>query len=240
VVGSDRRPTGDVIAKDGQWFGVWSKQVGPGGTSAQTELFSAGSVLPVRRVTTSAANDDQQPTLAYSASIPVMIWSRSAAPASSEFSDLYKAKFIGGTWEAPQPFATLGSANFDPDMQIAGGRTFVAWNRGVGVWVASNPFGPFTSHHFNTTGFRPKVAASTTGGVVDHIFVLFTTFGPRLEVNQPFFAESASDGSVDLAWDGTRIAPAIAYGLGVGGHATKGTATYWDRTANAVAIRSQA
>ena len=42
-------PTGDVIAKDGQWFGVWAKQVGPGGEFAQMELFSAGSASPSAR-----------------------------------------------------------------------------------------------------------------------------------------------------------------------------------------------
>ena len=232
-------PTGDVIAKDGQWFGVWSKQVGPGGEFAQMELFSAASNLPVRQVTFTAGDvDDFEPTLAYSASTPVLIWTRLEAPAVPGPSDLYKAKFLNGGWEAPQLFASAGTNNFVPDMAIAGGHTFVTWNRDGFVWVASNPGGSFSSRMFNTGGFLPKVAASTTSGFVDHVFVAWTAFGATPGQDRAFFAESATNGSVHMTWDGTNVAPVGTFTLGVGGAATKGTVTYTG--ANAVTIRSQA
>ena len=237
-LGGGTLPTGDVIAKDGQWFGVWSKQVGPGGEFAQTELFSAGSTQPVRQVTfTGPTIDDSEPTLAYSASTPVLIWARIQDPFAPGPSDLYKSKFLSGGWEAPQPFATAGTNNFVPDMTIAGGRTFVTWNRDGYVWVASNPGGSFSSRMFNTGGLLPKVAASTTSGFVDHIFVTWTAFGATPSQNRVFFAESASNGSVQATWDGTYVAPVGTSALGVGGAATKGTVTY--SGGNAVAIRSQ-
>jgi len=228
--------TGDVIARDGQWFGVWSEQVGPGGEFAQTELFSAGSTLPVRRVTTTASNiDDGSPTLAFSGLTPVLIWSRTTSPALPGPSDLIVTKYISGAWQPERVFASVGTDNLTPDMYIAGGRTFVTWFRDGFIVVASNASGSFTSHRFNTGGFEPSVAASTTSGVVDHVFVTWTAFGTTgLRV---FFAESASTGSVQGTWNGATIAP-DAFAIGVGGFATKAIVTYG--TASTVTARAQA
>jgi hypothetical protein len=225
-------PTGDIIAANGQWFGVWSDVVGN-----QQELFSAGSAFGVRRVTTSGTVDDFEPTLAYSGATPVMIWVR--LDFISGGSDLYEAKFLAGNWEAPQLFASAGTDNFAPDMAIAGGRTFVAWYRDGFIWVASNATssGAFSSRMFNTGGFMPNVAASTTSGFVDHIFVAWTKFPTQTQDGQAFFAESASTGSVHQTWDGATIAPPRSNVAGVGGVATKATVTYL--TDVDVAIRSQ-
>jgi hypothetical protein len=113
----------------------------------------------------------------------------------------------------------------------------VTWNRDGFVWVASNPTGSFTSRMFNTGGFLPKVAASTTGGFVDHIFVTWTAFGATPDLDRVFFAESASSGSVHMTWDGTYIAPAGTFAMAVGGSGTKGTVTY--TSSSGVFIRSQ-
>ncbi|HLM28617.1 MAG TPA: hypothetical protein VK360_01745 [Acidimicrobiales bacterium] len=225
--------TGDVIARDGQWFGVWSKQVGPGGEFAQTELFSSGTGLGISQVTTTALTiDDGSPTLAYSGTIPVAIWSRTTFPEMSGPSDLIVKKYIGGTWQGERVFASLGTHNLSPDMYITAGRTFVTWERDGFIVVASNATGSFTSHRFNTGGYGPKVAASTTSGVIDHVFVTWTTFAGGV-----FFAESASTGSVLGIWDGTFIAPAGTFAFGVGGFATKAIVTYG--TGSSVAVRAQ-
>jgi hypothetical protein len=225
-------PTGDVIATNGQWFGVWSDTVG-----GQEELFSAGSAYSVRRVTTSDTAADFEPTLAYSGgSTPVLIWSR--FDFGSEASDLYNSKFVAGNWEAPSVFASAGNGNFTPDIAIAGGVTFVTWHRDGFIWVASNSSGSFTSRMFNTGGFVPNVDPSTTGGFVDHIFVTWTTFGTATEAGRVFFAESASTGSVHMTWDGATIAPAGTQSIGVGGAATKATVSYL--SPDSITIRSQA
>jgi hypothetical protein len=82
------------------------------------------------------------------------------------------------------------------------------------------------------------VAASTTSGVVDHVFVTWTTFGGPGEQGRAFFAETASNGNVQQAWDGAAIGPLGSIALGVGGAATKATVTYTGL--ETVAIRSQA
>jgi hypothetical protein len=227
-------PSGDVIARNGQWFGAWTKRVGPGGDFAQLELFSAGSVVPVTQVThTSGDVFDSSPTMAYSGSTPVLIWTRSTGIEDVPSADLYVSKYINGTWQATRAFATAGQINSTPDMHIAGGRTFVTWERDGFIWVASNPTGSFSSRRFNTGGFHPFVSASTTGGVVDHIFVAWTSFtGDRV-----FFAESATSGSVHMTWDGAHVGPAGSDAFAVRGFGTKATVVYG--TGSSVASRTQ-
>jgi hypothetical protein len=227
--------SGDVIAKSGQWFGVWSKQVGPGGEFAQTELFSAGSATAVHRVTMTAGTvDDVQPTLAYSLSTPVLIWSRiQGTDEASIHADLYVTKFIGGTWQGTRVFASAGTSNLVPDMRVADGRTFVAWHRDGFIVVASNATGSFTSHRFNTGGFAPSVGTSVTFTNLDHIFVSWTSFSQ----DRVFFAET-SGASVTGIWNGAHIGPAGSLAFATGGFNTKGTAVYG--TGTSVASRTQA
>jgi hypothetical protein len=226
-------PTGDVIATNGQWFGVWSDNVGD-----QEELFFAGSAYSVGRVTTSDFAADFEPTLAYSGgSTPVLIWSRFDFGADA--ADLYKSKFVAGNWEAPSVFASAGQGNFTPDIAIAGGVTFVTWQRDGFIWVASNASGSFTSRMFNTGGYGPNVDPSTTGGFVDHIFVTWTRFlTPTSPRGLVFFAESASGGSVHMTWDGATVAPVDTRAIGVGGAGTKATVSYL--SPDSITIRSQA
>jgi hypothetical protein len=230
-------PTGDIVARGGQWFGVWDKQVGPGGEFAQTELFSGGSAYAVQRITTTGPNiDDREPTLAYSGVTPILIWSRVESPAIPGPSDLLVSKFIAGTWQATRLFATAGTTNANPDMAIAGGHTFVTWSRDGYIVVASNPGGVFSSHRFNTGGLLPRVAVSTTSGVVDHAFVTWTAFA-GLTDTRGFFAETAGV-SVQGTWSGTYVSGLGTRVLAGTAHATKGTTVYASSTL--VAARSQA
>jgi hypothetical protein len=231
-------PTGDVIAQGGQWFGVWSVQVGPT-EFAPMELFSAGSVLPVGRVTTTGgSHDDHSPTLAYAGTVPVLIWSRTTSPEVPGPSDLMVTKYFGGRWQAERVFASLGTDNLAPDMAMGGGRTFVTWTRDGATMVASNPSGSFASHRFLTPGFGPKVAASTTSGAVDHVFVSWTSTATGSD--RVFFAETASTGSVQGTWDGTYITPTGTTTFGVGGFATKATVVYGTAAPSpSVALRAQ-
>jgi hypothetical protein len=213
-------PTGDVIASGGRWFGVWSKQVGPGGEFAQTDLFYGASDTPPTRLTTDGA-DDTEPSLAYSGTIPVLVWSRQQAPAVPGPADLRVAKLIDGRWES-RLFASAGERNYTPDVRIVGGQTLVTWGRDGRIVVASNATGSFTSRTFATPGLTPRVAASTSGGLVNGIFVTWTS-----EVDgsgRVFFAETlGAPGNVVVGnpWSG-------AYLTG-SGHATVGIGVAGDR-----------
>jgi hypothetical protein len=224
--GGGSLPSGDVIARNGLWFGVWSIPVGLGGEFAQTEMFFGGTTFPVRQLTTTAGNiDDSSPTLAYAGTIPVLIWTRTIAPAVPGQSNLMVTKFRGtNEWEPARVFASIGFDNGSPDMAIAGPFTYVTWTRDGGTMVASNASGSFTSRRFLTAGREPEVGVSTTAGSADHVFVSWTATpagGDRV-----FFAESATTGSVLGTWDGTFVAPPGTTAFGVGAFATKATVVY--------------
>lgn len=230
-------PTGDVIARDGQWFGVWSEQVGPGGEFAQTDLFQAGTAFPVRQVTFNTAVDDFEPSLAYSGSLPVLVWTRATDPAVPGPSDLWVSKLVGGAWQS-RVFASAGVYNYTPDVAVAGGVTIVTWGRDDRVVVASNRTGSaFVSRTFNTGGYQPKVAASTTAGVVDHVFLTWTVPVEQGTTARAFFAETASDGGVSGTWDGAYLTDPPSAAFAVGGFGGRATVSY--RTISSVFVRTQ-
>lgn len=148
-------PAGDVIAQGGRWFGVWSKQVGPGGEFADVELFQGGSVEPFRRITNRPDVDDLEPTLAYSGTIPVLVWSRLQAPAMPGPSDLWVAKYLNGAWQS-RVFASLGTHNSSPDIATAGGLTFVTWSRDGHIVVAGTARGPSSATRSSPRAWRRR------------------------------------------------------------------------------------
>jgi hypothetical protein len=224
-------PRGDVIARDGRWFAVWNKQVGPGGEFADVELFQGGSVEPFRRITTRPDVDDADPTLAYSGTIPVLVWSREQAPAVPGPADLWVAKYLNGGWQS-RVFASLGTLNLSPDIATAGGLTYVTWQRDGAIVVAGNSTGAFASHTFLTRGFAPKVAASATAGPVDHVFATWTSTDSRV-----FFAETASRDAV-TGWEGIFLTSGAVSGpYGLSSQGGKATVAY--STDTVVRLRSQ-
>jgi hypothetical protein len=228
-------PTGDVIARNGQWFGVWSEQFGPGGEFAQVDLVQAGSAYQVRRITF-GPEDDIEPSLAYRGATPVMVWSRQQTPAVPGPADLRIASFVNGSWQS-RLFASAGDQNYSPDLAVVGGLTFVAWNRDDHVVVAGNYGGSYASRTFNTPGYGPRVAASASAGGVTHVFVTWTVLGSSDAENRVFFAETASPGSVTGTWSGTYITGPGTAAFAVGAYAGKATVAY--RTDAALYLRSQ-
>jgi hypothetical protein len=229
----DDFPTGDIIARDGRWTGVWSRQTGPAG--GPTRLFQAGSTSVVSWIHSVTSDvSDHLPTLAYSGATPVLIWVRSVS--TQPGSDLMVSKRMpSGGWEGPRRFATAGTDNLAPDMAVAGGRTFVTWYRDGFVMVASNAGGSFTSHRFAVGGFGTHVAVSSTGGVVDHAFVTWTATA----TGRVFFAESATTGTVHGTWEGGYVGPVDSFGWAVGVAGAKATVTYDTLAPDNLVVRSQ-
>jgi hypothetical protein len=202
-----RRPEGDIIARDGRWFAVWSKQAGPGGRLAQTELFSAGSIVPVRQVTDTPADvADAQPSLVYNGPTPVLVWSRTHQAWRPGPSDLMVSKYLGGSWQATRVFTAVGQHNTEPDVRVARDRTFVTWVRDGFVMVASDATGAFVSHRFATRGARPRVAASTNvGGAIDRVLVAWTTTDAPGDQRAYAAVSASAGGAVDGAWEGAVV-----------------------------------
>ena len=228
-------PTGDVIAAGGQWLGVWSKQVGPGGEFAQVDLFQGGTTTAPRRITTDLA-DDTEPSLAYSGFMPVLVWTRQQAPEVPGPADLRVAKLINGSWES-RLFASAGELNYTPDLRITGGQTFVTWGRDGYIVVASNAGGSFTSHTFAVPGGEPRVAVAKAGEVVTGVFVTWNR--PVEGDSRVFFAETVGSGGsvVTTPWSGTYLTDPGYAVVGIGATGDKATVVY--RSFTTVYSRSQ-
>jgi hypothetical protein len=228
-------PTGDVIAAGGQWLGVWSKQVGPGGEFAQTDLVQGGTTTAPHRITTDPA-DDNEPSLAYSGTVPVLVWSRQQAPGLPGPADLRVAKLINGSWQS-RLFASAGERNYTPDIRAAGGQTFVTWGRDGLIVVASNASGSFSSHTFATRGTAPKVAAATASGLVTGVLVTWT---PSTDGSaHVFYAETVGSGGsvVSSPWSGIYLTGNGNATVGIGAFGEHATVVY--RSFTAVYSRTQ-
>jgi hypothetical protein len=166
----------DVVASAGQWWAVWSEQVGPGGEFAQRELFQRRTLLgtqPRTRITFTAANlDDAFPTLSYYGGTVTLVWARATSPALPGPSDLRIARSTGGAWSS-RSLATAGDQNTDPDLLVYAGVAYVAWERDGRIVAADNASGAFTSHTFATPGADPHVGTS-----LGRTFVAWNTGGP--------------------------------------------------------------
>ena len=160
--------TADVVAANGQWWAVWSEQVGPGGEFAEIDLFQRHTLLGVQgrtRITTTIDSDDVEPTLAYSGGRVTMVWTRAFAPAVPGPEDLRIAHSTGGAWLS-RPFASLGNFNSDADVTISAGVTWVTWTRDSSVFVADNAGGAFVSRQVTSAGVDSTVAVSGSSAFV--------------------------------------------------------------------------
>lgn len=152
----------DVVAANGQWWSVWTEQVGPGGEFAEIDLFQRHTLLGVQgrtRVTGTTDSDDVEPTLAYAGGRITMVWTRAFAPNVPGPSDLRIAESTGGAWLS-RPFASLGTFNSDADVFVSGGVTRVTWTRDQAVLFADNTGGTFASRTLTSSGIDPTVALS--------------------------------------------------------------------------------
>lgn len=211
-------PDGDIIASGGSWLGVWTKQVGPGGEFADSELFQSGSGQSAHRITNRPQLDDLEPSLAYSGTTPVMVWTRWQQPYVPGPSDIWVAKLIGGGWQSRR-FITDGTNNYSPDIATGGGLTYVTWARDGRIVVAGNSTGAFVSHTFNTPGFAPKAAVSVIGGDMSHLFLAW-----EARTGGTFFAETPSRDA--LTWQGASIAGSPTFPAAVTGYAGEATVVY--------------
>jgi len=181
-------PSGDIVARDGQWTAVWSEQLPPGDKAAQRELFTAGSAQAVRRLTTTAGNiDDVDATLAFAGATVVLVWTRRYNPGAGGPSDLHLAKMRDGTWFGSRRLISAGRQNHSPDLAVSNSRTYLAWVRDRAIVVADNGTGIFRSHRFDLPfpgGGEPRIATSSSA-----IFVAWSQ-------GRVAFAENLGDGSV--------------------------------------------
>ena len=222
VAGTGAVPTtGDLVARDGRWWAVWSEQVGPGGEFAHQQLFQAGThpgtTRTKRRMTSTAADvDDSVPALALDDRGAVIAWTRRAKPALPGPADVWVAVSAGSSWERARAFATAGQENLDPDVARVGAVTVLAWSRDGRVVEADNSSGAFREHVFAVPGQEPRVALA--GGSL-----LVSWSAGAAETDQSYRVLTARGQKGGVAWDSAYVSgvgETLQSMVGVHGRAT--------------------
>jgi hypothetical protein len=211
---------GDVAARGGRWWAVWSQQVGPGGEFAHQQLFQAGTVagltVQAAQATTTATDvEDSEPSISLDAAGAVLAWTRQSQPARPGPADVWVAVSSGGTWQRARAFSTAGTDNVEPDVLRSGAVTVVGWSRDGRVVTSDNSTGAFREHVFLVRGGEPRV------GVAGGSLLTAWTAGTETDASyRVLFARSPKGGN---AWESSYLS---SYGeplqalVGVNGRAT--------------------
>ncbi len=147
----------DVVASAGKWWVVWSEAEGGHATLFQRHTL-LGSGERTHAVTTPAASSDLDPSLAYEAGHATLAWTRVPKNNGSP-SKVWLGRGTGALFSA-NAFATGGNVNYNPDVAVSAGHTYVTWSGLDTVSEKDNATGPWTAHQFATHGHRQTIAVS--------------------------------------------------------------------------------
>jgi hypothetical protein len=163
-------PSGDVVAAGGNWWAVWTEQVGPGGEFAQTDLFQALTLgqghfhngIGRQRITANPLWDgDPSLTMAPgggSAGQVVLAWTRDDGPRGERSAIRFAKAAFDGHWTS-QAFGAQNPAS-SPDLFTYGPQVFVAYAVGDHIIAANNPPSGVVSNRFLIRGHGPRVGSS--------------------------------------------------------------------------------
>ncbi|MCA1822845.1 MAG: hypothetical protein ABR520_06405 [Mycobacteriales bacterium] len=119
---------GDVMARDGRWWAVWSHAAGPE-PSSQWDLYQAktmGTATPTQRITNTPVTEYEVTITPRPGGGATLFWSRETTAPDNV--DLWSAVSSDGAWQS-RVFASDGGQNRSPDAYTAGTGTYVAWLR---------------------------------------------------------------------------------------------------------------
>ncbi len=151
----------DVVASAGKWWVVWAEWDG-----SHTSLFERHTLLGsgerTHAVSTPAANDDLDPSLAYASGKATMVWTRTPRshgwPSQIELGTSTGALFSAATFVG-------GEENDGQQVAVSAGHTYVAFEHGTNrMYEKDNATGTWVTHEFATHGLAGSVAVA--GGVV--------------------------------------------------------------------------
>jgi len=214
-------PSGDLLVAGGRWLAVWSRQVGPGGEFAQTELFSAQTMgqghcfsagLHKQRLTNNRFNDDG-PTLApigNDDATPRLAWERNDG-AQGLRSNLRAGwqPFDDCLWRHRR-YTSYGDLNTEPDATRGLESRLLTWRRDGEILVDG---GSAFSRRVLGSGFSPRISHT---GASTH--VAWVTLGTHVRI-----AQRTAPGD---AWTETDLTPGavadqqLVAVTGTGGKAT--------------------
>ena len=156
----------DLVASDGKWWAVWSRNIGSGVSDYQ-QLFQRHTLLGVQGITritsTPFTITDRNPTLSYQPGTVTLIWTRITNPSSDPSCQLRVARNHGAGWSST-PLASLGSCRTGDDQADSidyNGVVSATWVQQHRVVVGTSSGGAFSTHTFSAEGLFPKIGVSS-------------------------------------------------------------------------------
>jgi len=182
-------PTGDLFLSNGRWLAVWSRQVGPGGEFAQTELFSAQTLgrgdcfsagLHKQRLTDSRYNDDS-PTLVQVGDedlTPGVFWARNDGAQGLQSNLRLGSQPPEDCLWGQGRYTSYGDLNTEPDATQGLEGPLLTWSRDGEILVdGGNASFPTT---LMGSGSSPRISATDAGTT----HVAWITVGNHVQVAQ--------------------------------------------------------
>jgi hypothetical protein len=174
-------PTGDVVARAGEWWAVWTENSNPSGFG-QTDLYQArtiGAHLSRARLTTSTGWDDADPQLALRPSGgAVLVWDRQPVAEAGSIAQVMKGVSSGGAWHVVG-FTGASGLNWLPDLAVTRTSTAITWTSNGTVRYTDNTGGGWHPRVLGS-GDAPRIARSAGRTFVaydDHGYVRLATRG---------------------------------------------------------------
>lgn len=157
--------TGDLVARRGRWWAVWTEQVGPGADRARTELFEAGTLADEavgRRPVTRHPWLDDEPSLALHPGSDrlTLAWVRRRPDAAT--SQLHVGRAAAGEPWTAAPVSRPGTLSLSPTVTAAADGAILVWRQGIDVMVAT-PVGSIPVRVPATPGILPTAAVTGEG-----------------------------------------------------------------------------
>jgi hypothetical protein len=136
-------PTGDVVARSGRWWAVWTENSLGSAGLGQTDLYQArtiGTDLARTRLTRSTSWSDADPQIALRpTSGAVLVWDRQEFAFGLTF-QVMKATSSHGVWSIHR-FTGAGTMNWLADVVVTKASTAITWTRDGSVLYADNAGG---------------------------------------------------------------------------------------------------
>ncbi|MDP9496640.1 MAG: hypothetical protein M3P46_03065, partial [Actinomycetota bacterium] len=154
---------GDLVARGGEWWAVWTEPVGSFETGELFQAKTVGADVSRQRLTTNALPDLWPRITLQPSGRATMVWQRNDAPAEPDSSDVHRGTSTGGAWT----FTRLlygGYHNTQPSIASSSSSVLIGWIRDGLPYTAESTGGAYALRAHprpdQQTPLRPEVAVA--------------------------------------------------------------------------------
>src|SRR4051794_14274532 len=170
--GTNPFPTGDLVAFTGQWWAVWTEQVGSTVEGTPMQLFQGKTIgagdcidpFDRRRITFRDTNEESPSLVLRPASAGAsgadLVWSRNDGLRGESGHIWLASADCSAVWSSRQ-LSFAGGLDLAPDLFRYAGVNHAVWSRDFGdIVYVNNSSGSYRGRTFMVNGATPRVAVS--------------------------------------------------------------------------------